>query len=118
MIVDDEADVLEVLQALLEMDGYTVFPAASADGALSLVEQHRPMGVILDLGMPVVDGLELARRLRQRHGPDLPLVALTGWSDPNKRDEVELAGVDYVLIKPIDVRALRRLFPRVDTAGR
>ena len=111
VIVDDEADVVETLQVLLEMDGYTVFSAVTAEAALALVEQHRPVGVILDLGMPVIDGLELARRLRDRHGDDLPLVAVTGWSDERKRDEAELAGVDYVLVKPIDPEALRKLFP-------
>jgi CheY-like chemotaxis protein len=111
VIVDDEADVVETLRILLEMDGYTVFSAVTAEAALALVEQHRPVGVILDLGMPVIDGLELARRLRERHGPDLPLVAVTGWSDERKLDEAELAGVDYVLVKPIDPEALRKLFP-------
>jgi CheY-like chemotaxis protein len=76
------------------MNGYTVFSAVTAEAALTLVEQHRPVGVILDLGMPVIDGLELARSLRDRHGPDLPLVAVTGWSDERKLDEAELAGVD------------------------
>jgi CheY-like chemotaxis protein len=111
VIVDDEADVVETLRVLLEMDGYTVFSATTAEVALELVERHRPVGVILDLGMPVIDGPELARRLRDRHGPDLPLVAVTGWSDERKLDEAELAGVDYVLVKPIDPEALRKLFP-------
>jgi CheY-like chemotaxis protein len=111
VIVDDEADIVETLQLLLEMDGYTVFSAVTAEAALALVEEHRPVGVILDLGMPVIDGLELARRLRERHGPDLPLVAVTGWSDERKLDEAELAGVDFVLVKPIDAEALRKIFP-------
>ena len=111
VIVDDEADMVETLQLLLEMDGYTVFSAVTAEAALALVEEHRPVGVILDLGMPVIDGLELARRLRERHGPDLPLVAVTGWSDERKLDEAELAGVDFVLVKPIDAEALRKIFP-------
>lgn len=116
VVVDDEADVVESLQVLLEMDGYTVFPAATAEAALLLVEQHRPVGVILDLGMPVVNGLELARRLRDRHGADLPLVAVTGWSDRDDRDKAELAGVDYVLVKPVEAEALRKLFPPVNAA--
>jgi CheY-like chemotaxis protein len=95
------------------MDGYTVFPAVTARAAMALVEQHRPVGVILDLGMPVMDGLELARQLRDRHGPDLPLVAVTGWSDAVKRDSALLAGVDYVMVKPVESEALRKIFPPV-----
>jgi CheY-like chemotaxis protein len=113
VIVDDDLDVVQTLQLLLEMDGYTVFPAVTAEAAMALVEQHRPVGVILDLGMPVMDGLELARQLRDRHGPDLPLIAVTGWSDPGKRDEASVAGVDCVLVKPVDPETLRKLFPPI-----
>jgi CheY-like chemotaxis protein len=111
VVVDDEPDVVESLKVLLELDGYTVHAATSAQDALQLVAVHRPMAVILDLGMPVVDGLTLARRLRELHGPDLPLVALTGWSDVEEREKAELAGVDYVMVKPLDAQALRTLFP-------
>ena len=111
VIVDDEPDVADALKVLLELDGYIVHAATCADTALALVARHQPAAVILDLGMPVIDGLELARRLRERHGPDLPLVAVTGWSDERKLDEAELAGVDFVLVKPIDAEALRKIFP-------
>jgi CheY-like chemotaxis protein len=113
VIVDDDLDVVQTLQLLLEMDGYTVFPAVTAEAAMALVERHRPVGVILDLGMPVMDGLELARQLRDRHGPDLPLIAVTGWSEPSKRDEASVAGVDHVLVKPVDPETLRKFFPPI-----
>jgi DNA-binding response OmpR family regulator len=111
VIVDDDPDVVQTLQLLLELDGYTVFPAVTAEAAMALVEKHRPVGVILDLGMPEMDGLELARELRDRHGPDLPLIAVTGWSDPDKRNEALVAGVDYVFVKPIEPEALRKVLP-------
>ena len=113
VIVDDDLDVVQTLQLLLEMDGYTVFPAVTAHAAMDFVEQHRPVGVILDLGMPVMDGLELARQLRDRHGPDLPMIAVTGWSDPVRRDEALVAGVDHVLVKPIELDTLRKFFPPI-----
>jgi CheY-like chemotaxis protein len=113
VIVDDDLDVVQTLQLLLEMDGYTVFPAVTAEAAMALVAQHRPVGVILDLGMPVMDGLELARQLRDRHGPDLPMIAVTGWSDRARRDEAAVAGVDHVLVKPVDLETLRKFFPPI-----
>lgn len=113
VIVDDDVDIVEALQALLEIDGYTVFPALDAERGLELVERHAPVGVILDLGMPVVDGIELTRRLRARHGEDLPIVALTGWSEQGERERAEAAGVDFVLIKPLFDQALRQIFPPI-----
>ena len=111
VIVDDEPDAVEALKVLLELDGYAVHGATTAEAALALVALHQPAAVILDLGMPVVDGLTLARRLRELHGPDLPLVAITGWSDVAERERAEDAGVDYVLVKPVEPQALRALFP-------
>jgi CheY-like chemotaxis protein len=113
VIVDDEPDVVEGLKMLLELDGYDVFPATNAEMALLLVSHHSPVGVIMDLGMPGMDGLELARRLRTLYGNDLPLIALTGWSDQAELEKAELAGVDCVLLKPIDGETLRRLLPPV-----
>ena len=113
VIVDDDLDAVQSLQVLLEMDGYSVFSAVTAQAALDLVEQHQPVGVILDLGMPLMDGLQLARELRERHGADLPLIALTGWSDRAKRDEAWGAGEDHVLVKPIELDTLRKFFPPV-----
>jgi CheY-like chemotaxis protein len=117
VIVDDEPDAVEALKILLELDGYTVHAATTAEAALALVAVHLPTAVILDLGMPVIDGLTLARRLRELHGPDLPLVAITGWSDVDEREKAEAAGVDLVLVKPVEPRALRALFPPTSPGG-
>lgn len=56
VIVDDDLDAVQTLQVLLEMDGYVVFSAVTAQAALDLVKQHTPVGVVLDLGMPLMDG--------------------------------------------------------------
>jgi CheY-like chemotaxis protein len=111
VVVDDERDAVEALKMVLELDGYTVHTATDAVSALALVLKHQPVGVILDLGMPGMDGRELARQLRAAHGPDLPIVAITGWSRLEDRETAEEAGVDYVLVKPADPETLRRLFP-------
>ena len=113
VIVDDDLDAVQTLQLLLELDGYLVFSAVTAQAALDLVKHHTPVGVVLDLGMPLMDGLQLARELRDRHGPDLPIIALTGWSDRAKRDQAWGAGVDHVLVKPIEPDTLRKFFPPV-----
>ena len=112
LVVDDDADCRRMLQALLDSDGHTTLAAASADEAMSLIATHRPVCVILDLGMPGVGGAELARRIRSAHGSEVVLIVLTGSLDAGDQDEAERAGVDYVLHKPLDVERLHRLLPR------
>jgi CheY-like chemotaxis protein len=65
--------------------------------------------VLLDIGMPKLDGLELARRIRARHGRRIQLVALTGWGQPADRARSEEAGFDFHFVKPIDLEQVERL---------
>lgn len=113
VVVDDEPDSAAALQALLELDGYDVRTANDAEQALRVVAEHEPYCVLLDLGLPQVDGCELARLLRQRYGGSLTLLAVTGWSRLEDREEAERAGVDYVLRKPVMAETLRKFFPPV-----
>ena len=113
VIVDDCPDQREVLQQLLELDGYTAYTAADALEAMPLIETHRPECVILDLLMPQVSGVELMRWIRERQGPDGVIIVLTGSSDPQRRREAEDAGADYVMLKPLDSRLLARMLPPV-----
>lgn len=113
LVVDDDDACRETLQMLLEFDGHRTLTASSADEAMSLIAQHQPICVILDLGMPVVGGAQLAQRIRAEHGSDVVLIVLTGSVKPTDQDEAERAGVDYVLHKPLDVERLRGMLPRV-----
>jgi CheY-like chemotaxis protein len=114
VVVDDEPDAAEALQTLLELDGYNVKVAHDAIEAFDTIAAHAPHCVLLDLGLPEMDGCELARRLRERYGPELTLLAVTGWAREEDREQAELAGVDYVLLKPVQPEMLSRFFPRVE----
>lgn len=109
VVVDDLPDAAQALALLLKLDGFDVHVACTAAEAVVLVERERPHVVMLDIGMPGIDGYELATLLRHRYQDDMVLIAVTG-SDP-KMDRVAdtFAIVDYHLQKPVDVRLLRRL---------
>ena len=113
LVVDDDSDVRESLRALLELDGHLALTAACAEEAINVIALHQPICVILDLLMPGVGGVELARRIRSENGSDVVLLALTGSLRQSDQEAAELSGVDYVLHKPLDVDRLRRMLPRV-----
>jgi DNA-binding response OmpR family regulator len=113
LVVDDDDDVRDTLQMLLEADGHFALSASSAEEAMSMIEAHQPICVILDLNMPEVGGAQLAKRIRSIHGTGVVLIVLTGSTDESDQDAAERAGVDYVLHKPLNVAHLRDLLPRV-----
>jgi CheY-like chemotaxis protein len=113
IVVDDAVDVAEALAAALESDGYKVWVAHDGHEALELVALHKPHCVLFDIDMPSLDGSELSKRLRQEHGDDLVLVAVTGWSDKDPRVAEAFARVDHYLRKPFDAEALRKVLPPV-----
>lgn len=113
MIVDDNEDAAESLGALLSALGATVCVAHSGAEALSALEQFVPDSAIVDLGMPSMDGYELARRLRRsRHFDRILIVALSGWGEAHDRERSRAAGIDHHLVKPPDVSALRAVLDR------
>lgn len=111
LLVDDDDDMLESLRTLLELDGYSVRTVRDAASALGTVESFRPHCVLLDIGLPRVDGCELARQLRTLHGADLVLVAVTGHTREEDRLRAEAAGIDFVMTKPVDTAVLRTILP-------
>lgn len=114
LVVDDDPDAAASLKALLDLDGYNVRTAGDATRALALVAEHQPLCVLLDIGLPGMDGNELARALRNRHGTELVVVAVTGRSGAKDHLEAELAGFDYMLVKPVDPRLLRKMLPPIE----
>ena len=111
IVVDDAVDVAEAMALTLEADGYRVWVAHDGNEALDLVAKHHPHCVLFDLDMPNLDGHQLARRLREAHGDDLILVAVTGWSDKDSKVADTFARVDHYLKKPVDPAVLRKLLP-------
>jgi PAS domain S-box-containing protein len=114
LVVDDNADAGETLAMLLGLYGYQVEVVSSGMAALELVPAFRPDVVFLDIGMPVMDGYEVARRLREHPaGQQVYLIALTGWGQPEDRRRTREAGFDHHFIKPVDPGAVRALLAQV-----
>jgi CheY-like chemotaxis protein len=114
LVVDnnrDAADSLGVLLALLGVESRTAHDGVSA---LEALDEYRPSAILLDLGMPGMDGYEVAQRVRQHpHGRDVALVALTGWSHERDRRRATETGFDHFVIKPLDFEVLRQLLARL-----
>jgi CheY-like chemotaxis protein len=86
--------------------------------ALEVLETYDPGVMLLDIGMPGMDGLEVARRVRQRNGcQDITLIALTGWGQKEDLDNTQAAGFDHHLTKPVDVEALTKLLFSVKSSS-
>lgn len=106
MVVDDNPDAASTLTILLQLKGHEAFAAADGKAALEAAAQQRPDLVFLDLGLPDMDGLELATGLRELLGARSTLVALTGWGGDEDRRRSRAAGCDAHLTKPVDPEAL------------
>jgi CheY-like chemotaxis protein/two-component sensor histidine kinase len=110
LVVDDNRDAAESLGMLLTMLGATVHVSYSGADALKALATHRPSVVLLDIGMPEMDGYEVARRIRELPDfRDVTLIALTGWGQEKDRRRSRRAGFDFHLTKPANVDALETL---------
>jgi len=109
LLVDDNTDAAQLLAETLEVLGYECHVAHDGPSALTLSERSRPSVAILDIGLPVMDGYELARRLRAIR-PDIKLIALTGYGQSSDRQLSAEAGFDSHLVKPVDVAQLIAAF--------
>ncbi|MDP2975913.1 MAG: response regulator, partial [Anaerolineales bacterium] len=113
LVVDDENINLRLVSRLIEMEGYEVVSAQSGEAALRLIEQTAPDLALLDVMMPVMDGYELCRRLRQNPvTAQIPIVMLTALVDENDRLKGIEAGADDCFPKPFDVDVLRTMLKR------
>lgn len=110
LVVDDNHDAGDTMDAVLQLLGAEVAVARSGREALAVFEAVRPQVVLLDIGMPDMDGYEVARRLRALF-PALPfaIVGLSGWGQERDRQQGRAAGFDHHLVKPADIDALRTL---------
>ncbi|MBA3270749.1 MAG: PAS domain S-box protein, partial [Acidobacteria bacterium] len=107
LVVDDNEDGAQMLAAVLTAKGHHTRIAYDAPAALKVAESFTPQVAILDIGLPVMDGYELAARLRQLPGlGDLWLVALTGYGQESDRERSRTAGFHHHLVKPVDFRAI------------
>jgi CheY-like chemotaxis protein len=114
LLVDDNADALLMLASLLELEGYEVHTASDGRGALDAAERLQPDVVLLDIGLPDINGYEVARLLRAQPAlRDILLVAVTGYGQAADRRRSAAAGFDHHLVKPINFNELSPLLARL-----
>ena len=110
LVVDDNRDSADTLAMLLKFQGAEAYTANDGPTALEALHKYRPSIVLLDIGLPGMDGFEVAQRIRElKECRDTILVALTGWGQEEDRERSKAAGIDYHLVKPIDLRTLQDL---------
>jgi CheY-like chemotaxis protein/two-component sensor histidine kinase len=111
LVVDDNHDAADSLAMLLRLAGHDIRVAYLGLEALDIAQQHIPEMIFLDIGMPGMDGYEVATRVRQMPGLErVLLVALTGWGQEEDRRRTKEAGFDYHLVKPVEPGTLQKLF--------
>jgi signal transduction histidine kinase len=117
LLIDDNIDGLKMLSMLLSTYGHDVATAQSGQRGIEQVADFSPNLILLDIGMPGMDGYETARRLRALpQGDQLVLVALTGWGQEEDRRRTREAGFDFHLVKPLDIEDIQLLFSEVESA--
>jgi PAS domain S-box-containing protein len=110
LVVDDNEDAAGALAMMLKVMGHEVHEAHDGQAAVNAAEKFRPNLVLMDLGMPKVDGYEAAQLIRaQPWGVDVFLVALTGWGTEDDRQRTQEGGFDRHLVKPVETEALTRM---------
>lgn len=110
LLVDDVQDAADSLATMLTLMGHETRTAYDGRAAVEAAEEFRPDLMVLDIGLPVFDGFEVARRVRQQPwGRDAVLVALTGWAQDGARRHGLAAGFDHYWTKPIEPQAIEAL---------
>ena len=109
LLIEDSADARDMLRMMLELAGHVVYDAADGARGLALLHAVRPDTAIIDIGLPGMDGYQVAKQIRQdAHGRDMLLLALSGYDAPADGDRSE-NGFDHHLVKPVDPDQLARL---------
>jgi PAS domain S-box-containing protein len=117
LLVDDDPDILDSLALLLRINGHRVETASNGLEAVETAERLRPEAILLDVGLPKIDGYEACRRIRQKPWADRVLiVALTGWGQEEDRRKSRQAGFDHHLVKPINLSAINQLLAQTQTS--
>ena len=117
LVVDDEAIVLKSCRMVLEAEGCEVISAASVDEALAILEQQAPELLLIDVKMPIHNGMYLMRRVKENR-PDIPVILCTGFSEMVDANGAKGLGVREFLMKPFSVRemaeSIRRALEKKD----
>lgn len=115
LIVDDNGDAANIMAMVIKKLGNEVQVASDGEMAVRMAEKFHPDVILMDLGMPKMNGYEAAQEIRRHEwGKNMILVALTGWGQEEDRRRTKEAGFNYHLVKPADTIQLRRLFANLE----
>jgi CheY-like chemotaxis protein len=117
LVVEDDVDSRDATQAILELCGARALAVSSVAEALVAVRREAPDVIVADIAMPVEDGFDLIRHLRDGRRPAIPMVALTAFASPGDESRIRAAGYDAYLAKPIDGTELIAVVQRLARAG-
>ncbi|SAK84067.1 PAS/PAC sensor hybrid histidine kinase [Caballeronia catudaia] len=107
LVVDDNVDAADALTALLELEGHEVRTVYSGEEAIDILTHFSPEVILLDLGLPGMSGIDVARCIRATPTTkDVTMIAITGWGQPQDRQRTAEAGFDFHFTKPVDVAQL------------
>jgi CheY-like chemotaxis protein len=114
LVVDDNVDMVNILEMLLRRSGHDVRTAHDGPAALETASDYRPNVVLLDIGLPELDGYEVAKRIRQ-HAllQNVVLVAMTGYGQESDRQRAREAGFDHHLVKPTAFEQMQKILATV-----
>jgi CheY-like chemotaxis protein len=116
LIVDDNIDAAQTLSSLLEIAGHQTMVAHDGYQGLQITEQFNPEVIFLDIGMPGMNGYEVARAVRKTPGMEtVIIIALTGWGAEQDRELSKEAGFDAHLTKPASLASVNLLLSKIDT---
>ena len=119
LIADDNRDAAESLAMLLQMEGHEVTVVHDGREAVTAFEKMRPDAALLDIGMPGLNGYEIARIIRRApHGRDITLVAVTGWGQENDKAQATEAGFNHHFTKPVEPDAITALLARPSSSDK
>jgi CheY-like chemotaxis protein len=116
LVADDERDAVAMLEIILRDEGHEVYSVFDGQDVLEAVRSFQPDVVLLDIGMPKLTGYDVARKLRERHGKELRLIAVTGWKQGSDRVLAKIAGFNHHIGKPYEPRALIELLAKATRA--
>jgi DNA-binding response OmpR family regulator len=111
--VDDNRDAAESMAMFLQTLGHEVVTAHDGVMAIEQTERFQPEVILLDIGLPKLNGYQVAERIRASWGADMVLIALTGWGQEEDRRRSSLAGMNHHLTKPVNFDELNRLMAEV-----
>jgi len=118
LVVDDNADVLTSMSMFLTTWGYDVRTASDGPGALEIAGKYHPRVVLLDIGLPGMNGYEVAARLRKLPGGEtMTLMAMTGYGQTEDRRRSEMAGITHHFVKPMDPALLREMLSSITASA-